>query len=377
MKPLRLILLKEGIARRAGGAERVFVILANQLVKRGYDITVLTFDNEDMESFYPLSTGIRRICISRIEVEKTLPWLPSQLIRRLVIARRAILNLNCDGLISFGDSMNIFTLWLSFLTLKKSIIADRNHPHYKNRRLRFRIERALLYPFCSSLIVQTKGVISCYPRWLRQKTTVIANPVDFRFEGIESIGNTVNSIIKRQNFRILTIAKLMPQKGLDVMVKALKKLDQQYAHWVWTVLGEGPLLKSLQDMIIQSDLQSKVYFEGVVENVGEYLKQSDLFVLSSRFEGFPNVLIEALACGVPVVSTRCPFGPEDIVQDGFNGMLVSVDNDTELSDAILKMIEDTPFRERLAQNARQSIQPFFIENVISKWDKHIQEILGD
>jgi len=351
-------MLKEGLVRKGGGAERVFTRLANDWSQKGLTIEVLTFDEEEGSSFYPLNENISWHRLTQEKVASV--NLPGQLSKRLCLARKIVKQTEPDRLVSFGDVMNAFCLWLGLMSGKKAIVSDRNHPLYKKIPLRFQFFRHILFPTSHRIILQTEGVRSLYPSYLQRKIIVLPNPAP------EVSGFKKNDFLKNP-IQLLAVAKLLHQKGLDVLIQALAGVQKVRTDWKLTLLGEGSLREPLEKQIRELNLESFISMPGIVSDLSSYYEQSDLFILSSRFEGYPNVLLEAMSFGVPVISTRCSYGPEEIIQHQMNGWLVDVEDPDSLANVILHLMNHPEERERLAEAGKETCKNQSLETISQKW----------
>ena len=153
----------------------------------------------------------------------------------------------------------------------------------------------------------------------------------------------------------------MPQKGFDMLIKAWKFVNHTHPNWALHIYGDG-MREELQQLINKNGISNSCFLEHNVFNIEEKYCESSIFVLSSRFEGFGMVLIEAMSCGLAPVSFACPCGPKDIITDGKNGILVEKENITELADKICYLIDNPDIRREMGANARNSIDKFKIED---------------
>jgi len=171
------------------------------------------------------------------------------------------------------------------------------------------------------------------------------------------------------------MGRLVPQKGFDLLLEAFSRIADRYPEWSVKVLGKGPLQGQLEAQAESLGLKSRVTFAGVVSDPFPILRAADLFVFSSRFEGFGNALAEAMACGLPVISFDCPSGPADIIRDGMDGILVLAENVAGLAGAMDRLMGNAAERERLARRAPEVLARFSLESVLALWEQVFDYVL--
>jgi glycosyltransferase involved in cell wall biosynthesis len=173
------------------------------------------------------------------------------------------------------------------------------------------------------------------------------------------------------------MGRLHPQKGFDLLLQAFGQIQAKYPDWHLTILGEGAMRGELEQLRAKLGLIDRVHLPGAVTNVNDYLRQADIFVLSSRFEGFPMAVCEAMACGLPVIATDCLSGPREIIQDGIDGMLVRVDDVESLASGLERLMSDPVYRQQLAQAAPQVLERFGLERVMGMWTDAIKQVIEE
>jgi len=295
---------------------------------------------------------------------------------RIVRLRRIIKNELPDIAMSFlaNNYLIVSTIFPKRLNLKL-IISERNTISYTLRFSKFRIVKKIiskiLYRKADTIVAISKGVKEDLIKTLKlpqEKVKVIYNPLDI--DKIKRMAKEeINHpwLVNKEYPVIINVGRLIYQKGQDILLKAFKIVNEKIESRL-IVLGEGPLLNELKNLTKQLNIEDKVDFVGFQKNPFSFISKSDVFVLSSRWEGFPNVLIEAMACGVPVISTDCPSGPNEIIENGKNGILVKVDDVYGLAEAILSILENKNFSDALSKNALKSVEKFDVFNILRKYE---------
>jgi glycosyltransferase involved in cell wall biosynthesis len=302
-------------------------------------------------------------------------------IRQCAAFLKAVFREKPHIIVSMLTHSNIMAISAKLLFRKRVIIGEHNTlsevtKTKEGRRMLWFPTTALVkifYRFADKIIAVSEGVKTDLVEKfniLPGNVDVIHNPID-----LKRISELCNNSIEHVFFRegvpvIVSVGRLVPQKGYDILLKAfsnvIKEMDARLI-----ILGEGPekevLLRLAQDLFIIE----KVFFAGFQNNPYKFISKADVFVLSSRYEGLPMVLLEAMACDTPVVSTDCKSGPREIVQNNICGLLVHTDDMDALSTAILKLLRDKALRERFSISAKQRVKNFAIEKITSEYEKII------
>lgn len=203
-----------------------------------------------------------------------------------------------------------------------------------------------------------------WPHW--KKISSIPNPVQLS-----------TSRASLESNRIMTAGRLVYQKNVFSLIRAFAVVSKRFPKWSLDIFGEGPERKKLSTLINDLGLAEVVHIMGQCSNIQEAMPDYSIFTLSSRFEGFPLVLIEALSCGLPVVSYACPCGPRDIVRDGVDGFLVPLGDETELAKRICQLIEDENLRRKMGAAALERAKEFSLDNIIPRWISLFEELMDN
>ena len=185
-----------------------------------------------------------------------------------------------------------------------------------------------------------------------------------------------NKLPKCRYPRIIAIGRLIRLKGYDLLLSAFAEAAEEFPEWQMDIFGQGPLREELEKQRDQLGLENRVHFRGITTDIDAELERSDIFVLASRIEGFPNVLLEAMAAGVAVIAADCRFGPGEIIDDGNNGLLVPAENIPALTQALKRLMSDAGLRGKLGNAARVVQERYAEEKIVNRWKNLIEEVCG-
>jgi len=343
----------------SGGAERVLTTLANYF-SQNHEVIILTLSNED--SFYPLNKNVKHIKLNLMKDSKSIFETTFNTVKRIFVLKKVLKKLKTDINISFMTHTNILAIISSKLNGQKIIISERIAYDFYNSKL-INIMKKIFYPLSSFLIVQTNADKKHYN--YMKNVEVIYNPL--------SISGNVLDLSNKENI-ILAVGRLDKQKGFDNLIKAYSMVK---TDWKLFIAGAGEERKNLEHLINKLNLKDKVFLIGNQKNIFKWYNKASIFVLSSKKEGFPNVLIEAMACGCAVVSFDCPYGPNEIIENNVNGILVENQNIEKLSFAIQKLIDDKKLREKLSKEALKVENKYTLEKIAYKWEKIVKKVINE
>lgn len=355
---------------RAGGAERVMSLLAGQWAEQGLSVTLVTFGGPSEPDFYHVDPRVERV---HLDVTRIV-WNPvkgANSLRQVVALRRALTRVAPDVVVSFIAKTNILTLIATRGTGLSVVVQDQVDPStYRITRGRS-ILRRLLYPRATSVVAQTEAARAFYPERLRRRIRVIPNPVPAPPPAKR------DRSADAPNRRIVALGRLNPQKGFDLLLRAFKDVHPRHPDWTLEIWGEGGERPALEELATDLSLEGCVRLPGLTTAPYDVLRSADLFVMSSRTEGFPNALCEAMACGLPVVSFDCPSGPGDIIRNGIDGVLVPPKDSVELARAMDRLMSSATERERLSSRATEVVERFSVSRVMALWNQVIDEVFAD
>ena len=347
-----------------GGAERVMVHLANGLSGRGHEVTIHTLSAKAHDSFYPLDDKVQhvRLGLNTLPARKGIFGTLAHVLHLVAGLRRHLQSEVPDVLVAFIDMTNIFALLGASGLRLPVIVSERSDPGAAPLRWPWRILRQLSYPMAAALVVQSSAARNWFPPWIRRKAVVIPNPV---FPPPSSSGAQPDA---GGSHRLIAVGRLSHEKGFDLLIKTFAWLAPQFPDWDLEIWGEGPERLALEGLRDESGLSARVQLPGLTEEIHTQYARSDLFVLSSRFEGFPNALCEAMSHGLPVVATSCSGGVRDIIRQGVDGLLVPPEEPMALAEAMARLMGYPSLREVLGTNAREVVQRFSVEDILDQWE---------
>lgn len=277
-----------------GGAERVVANLANAFAKDN-DVSIVITINDAPK--YDLN---KKIILASLDEGIVGHNLIKKNIKRIKNLKRFIRNFKPDIIVSFLPEPSYRVLFLSMFNKIPVIVSVRNDPKIEYKSFKSRLIMKLLYPLAKGFVFQTKEAQEYFSSKIQSKSIVIPNPVDKRFLEKNCEGQRSNTIV--------TVGRLEEQKNHELLINAFSKITNEIPEYKLIIYGEGSLRERLEQQIKNLKLEEKVLLPGVEKNIEEKIYNARLFVLSSNYEGMPNALMEAMALGIPSISTDCPCG---------------------------------------------------------------------
>jgi glycosyltransferase involved in cell wall biosynthesis len=344
----------------SGGAERVMLTLCEAWAARGDTVTLFTFD-DDQQDFFAVPTGVERAALNIAGVSSSIIDAARANIRRVRILRGALRSLPFDVIVSFTDRTNVSTLLAARGLGVPIIISERTDPRHHDIGAVWSALRRIVYPSAAVLVVQTEHIRTWAETQVSStKVRVIGNPLREITAPVAAAGARPNTIA--------AVGRLVSSKGFDVLLSAFSLVKRQHPAWRLVISGEGPQRALLESQVSELGLDSSVSLSGRTSNVNSVLAEAAVFVLSSRYEGFPNALLEAMASGCACVATDCDSGPSDLLQNGDVGLLVPVDDPNALAEAMMRLMANPTYRSQLGDAARVSTGRFALTRILQEWD---------
>ena len=341
-----------------GGTEKVAMQVGEELIRLGHDVKFVSLVNE---RDYSVDSGRIFVLLNKRPVNLLVGFLQAYVaLLKLIRTHRPI------SVVSFSVSLNLF-LFFQFYT-KSVFVIDTNVFYFKKKwYYKYLLKVFILFPHISKVVIPSKGLYEACAGFFygTAKLFVIGNPVDQVTIDLLKDEELDEPFLTKEAF-IVSAGRLVKMKGFSGLIVAFSrsKVSSQYKL---VIVGKGRYEETLKQQVRALKLEDRVFFVGFKKNPYKYFRRSKLFVLNSSFESFGNVLIEALASGVPVLSSDCDFGPRDIIMEGLNGKLFSVNEQADL----IKKLEEVMFSEEqyahLKANAVKSIEKFSLDKIALKW----------
>ncbi|MCH5238625.1 MAG: glycosyltransferase family 4 protein [Muribaculaceae bacterium] len=353
----------------SGGIERIVINKANWLAEHGHNVTIITSDQNGRPDYFPLK-GVKRIDMDLMYRSNS-----SNSIKRYFQRRKSLKKE--EQLINQYIRELKPDVMISTFSYEKNIL-----PHLKDGSKKiveihfsrwFRLQR------------NRKGIGRIIDRFLTWQDIQSVNKYD-KFiclteedkqhwkglKNIEVISNFIDPISRSpaslENKICIAVGRLVYQKGYDRMIEAWKLVHAKYPDWKLNIYGNGPLQTELIKMIEQKHLEDVINIYSPVKNIDEKYRESSMLIMTSHYEGLPMVMLEAMACGLPVVTFDYKCGPKDIIKDGVNGLLIKEGNIEGLADAICKVIGSKELREKMGENSYNLAKNYNREIIMAKWE---------
>ena len=357
----------------SGGAERVLVLLSKGFIERGHQVNVITFSDQSTD-FYQLPVESSRLALGIMKQSSGLVGGFTNNLKRISILKQAIKSTDPDVVISFLRKTNILTILASKGEKYPVIGTEHNDVRVFSYGKFWETLRRWTYPNCSMIVSVSQGVDNSLDSLSKSKRAVIYNPIII--QNNEARDPLPLDVDFTKNW-IVSMGRLNEQKGFDLLLKAFQKVAFEHPNWQLLILGKGELREQLEQIRDNLRLSGRVVFTGALENPFYVLKKAKLFVMASRHEGFPLALGEALACGLPVISTDCPSGPKEMIRHNVDGLLVANHDVSALATAIESLISNEQERQRLATKAPEVIERFGIDKIVKEWETLIQKLVAE
>lgn len=344
-----------------GGAQRVILNLSESLTEKGHKVLIVTTAVAEEE--YDLPKKVERM-ISDITEEEITQNRITNFIKRFLKLRKIWKKENPDIIVSFIGKNNFMALLTAWGLAVPVITSVRGEPkeEYYNKITGF-LAKTLMGK-SSGIILQTEDAKVYFPKWIQKKTVILENPlnpvfVDEYYEG------------EREN-KIVSVGRIDANKNQKLIIDAFCEIAEEFPKVNLVLYGDGEEKQTLIKQAQESAFKDRIFFPGNISNVKEEIQKAKIFVLSSNTEGMPNALMEALALGIPCVSTDCPCGgPRILMEKKDNGFLVAVGDKEAMAQAIKRLLSDDILWKEYSRNAYEITKNLHPEVVNGKWEEYL------
>ena len=349
-----------------GGAERVVSNLANRFAKEGYEVVIATewYGTDE----FALDQKVRRVHVGLTKEDENRSRI-SKMLRRIWYLRRFMKKEKPDVVVAFTRGVLYRALAAGIGTGIPVVISVRTDPvgHYDKKADKLRIP--LLFPHAAGCVFQTEGAKAFFAPYLQENSRIILNPLNPKYVGVPEPAVRTKNVVQS--------GRLVDFKNQPMLIRAFLKVHEKHPDYTLKIYGpdsKDGTKEILESIIHENHAEDFVKLMGGSNTLEKDLADAALYAFSSDWEGLPNALMEAMALGLPVVSTDCPCGgPKTLIEDGVNGLLVPIMDEKAMTDGILRLIEDRELAEWLGREARKISERANEDAVFEQWQTYLQE----
>lgn len=339
---------------KKSGAERATLNLTQYLSEQGYNSYIISSKKGKADFIVP--SPVKHLIVGSFSFFKL---------------REVLKHNNIDVLVIMGVPFCIYSIPATLFLRTKVIVSERNAPAQFAGKRRTKIISRFLMRFSDGYVFQTNDAKTFYAKMLRGKGVVIPNPLH-----IDDFPEILE-FSEREDL-IVNVGRLTPQKNQTMLIKAFSLFVNKHPEYTLAIFGDGDERGSLESLINNLGLKDKIILPGNVYDIFDRIRKASMFVLSSDYEGMPNALMEAMALGIPSISTDCPCGgPRDLIKDKENGLLTPVGDPEALCAAMCYLAENRKQAERISVKSVEIRQQLDFNEIGKEWEKYINHIAKD
>lgn len=352
-----------------GGAERVVANLANRFAQDGFNVYVATEEYGNNE--FSLDPKVKRIHVGLKEEDEKKNRIVKFLLR-VKYLKSFVKEYKPDVLVAFAHRCNYRALMAAGNSNTPVVISIRINPVGYYDAFSDTVQIKWLFPKAAGCVYQTKEQKDWFKPYLQDNSRIIMNPINPKYFG--------NPLPKVREKAVMHHARLVDFKNQPMLVRAFLKVHEKHPDYVLKIFGpdSGDGTKEiLEKLISDNNAKDFVFLMGASNDLEKEIPKGEIYAYSSDYEGMPNSLLEAMAMGMPVVSTDCPCGgPRAVIRDGENGFLIPVGDEDALTDRMNRLIEDKELSKRFSENARKIEDVASMEAIYKQWKDYVEEVTG-
>ena len=352
------------ILNDSGGGERVAVSLANELTKK-YEVHLIGITTKESDLFFKINSQVKysNFFDHRVRLSKNILKI-SKLLKKYFIDNEI------EVAFGIGISANVFLSLAGIGTQTKVVLCDHTNSITDNSELSQKVQRYVGTKLADKIITLTQEDRENYIK----KHGVSDERICYIYNWKEAALSDVS--YNNKSTKIVTVGRFDSQKGYDYLVQVAKKVLSEKSDWTWEIYGSGNQdeVDKIKELIKENNLQDKLLIKGLEKNQDLIYGDKGIYVMTSRYEGLPLVLLEAQQYNLPIVSFCCPTGPSEIVEDGVNGFLVDCYDTDKMSEKLLKLMENESLRHSFSAHAKDNMDKFDKNRILNQWIELIETI---
>lgn len=361
---MKKIALVKWILDDSGGGERVAVSLANELTKK-YEVHLIGITTKQSDLFFGINSQVKysNFFDHRVRLSKNILKISKML-------KKYFLDNEIEVAFGIGIFSNIFLSLSGIGISTKVVLCDHTNSITANRELSKKVQRYVGTKLADKIITLTQEDRKNYIR----KYGISENRIVYIYNWKE---NRLSNIpYNDESTKIVTVGRFDYQKGYDYLIQVAKKVLAKMPDWTWEIYGSGKQdeVDKIRDLITENDLQDKLVIKGLEKNQDLIYGDKGIYVMTSRYEGLPLVLLEAQQYNLPIVSFRCPTGPSEIVEDGVNGYLIDCYDTDKMSEKLLELMKNDDLRQSFSDHAKDTMDKFDKNKILNQWIELIETI---
>lgn len=343
-----------------GGAERVISLITTHMAEAKHNISIVSFVSDDRSYYFS-----EHVKIYQYNAQVGLRF--ARILHKITFLKKIVKKEQADVVVSFMTGANVLSLIALMCSKIPVVSCERNDPNSHPNGKGLRIMRKLTYWTSEGFVFQTNNAKEFFSTKIQKRSAVIANPVN---------PNLPNPLEHMQTRKIVSVGRLEAAKNYEMAIRAFSKFHNKYPNYTYEIYGKGSKQKELSDLINELKLQQFIILKGYSDNIYPEIADAEMYVLSSNHEGMSNALMEAMALGLPCISTNHPIGGAKVlIQDGTNGFLVPVGDVDALAKKMHIIASNPTVATVLSQNAVLIKNKFSIDTIVSEWMDYLKKIV--